>query len=65
VSKLEMKGVLFFSDQHPQVSGYLVIGGEHFELAGWKPIRAEITARPIKGEDNDASGTSARECDSA
>lgn len=43
----ELKGVLFFSKEHPQITGYLVIDGIEYELAGWhaNDIRAEIKAR--------------------
>ncbi|QOZ68862.1 hypothetical protein [Bradyrhizobium arachidis] len=43
----ELKGALFFSDQPPHVTGFLVIAGTEYEIAGWKAseVRAEITAR--------------------
>jgi hypothetical protein len=58
------KGALLFSKEHPQVTGYLVIDGEHYEIVGWKPspTRAEITVRRI---DHDGSRTGASECDPA
>jgi hypothetical protein len=69
MTKAEMTGALFFSKEQPEISGYLVINGEHFEIAGWRPspIRADIKARRIKPEsdDDDRSGPSARECDPA
>lgn len=70
----KMKGVLFFSDTEPRITGYLVIGNEHFEIAGWhaSDIRAEITGRKTgetaKQEDmfDDRSGEAgARKCDLA
>jgi len=69
MTKPEMHGALFFSKEQPEISGYLVINGEHYEIAGWRPspIRADITARRIKpeGDDDDGSGSGARECDPA
>ena len=53
MTDLEIKGVLFFSTQeHPEITGYLTVADQHFELAGWRasPIRAEITGRPIRSE---------------
>jgi hypothetical protein len=46
-TKENLKGALFFSDGHPQISGYLVICGIEYEIAGWRAseIRSEITAR--------------------
>jgi hypothetical protein len=43
----EMTGVLLFSKEQPQIQGYLIIDGEHFDIAGWhtSKIKAEITAR--------------------
>jgi hypothetical protein len=43
----ELKGALFFSDREPHITGYLVIAGVEYEIAGWKAsmIRADITAR--------------------
>lgn len=45
--KAEMQGALFFSKEHPQITGYLVIGGIEYEIAGWlaTSIRAEVKAR--------------------
>lgn len=50
----ELKGVLFFSKQHPQITGYLVIDGIEYELAGWHAteIRSEIKAR-VRNPDPD------------
>jgi hypothetical protein len=47
----ELKGVLFFSKAHPQITGYLVIDGVEYELAGWhaNDIRAEIKAN-VRGK---------------
>jgi hypothetical protein len=44
--KENLRGALFFSDQHPQITGYLVIAGVEYEIAGWHAtkIRAEIKA---------------------
>ncbi|MEH2525826.1 MULTISPECIES: hypothetical protein [unclassified Bradyrhizobium] len=41
------KGVLFFSDREPHITGYLVIGNEHFELVGWHStkIRADLSVK--------------------
>jgi hypothetical protein len=56
-SNSDMTGALFFSKEEPQITGYLVIGGQHFEIVGWRPspIRAEISAKPVgeasKGRD--------------
>lgn len=67
-----MRGVLFFSDQEPQITGYLTIGNEHFEIAGWhaSDIRSEITGRKTgetqKDMFDDRSGDAgARKCDLA
>ena len=69
MSNVELRGVLFFSDQEPKISGYLVVDGKHFEIAGWKAsrIRGEITAREINKASNDdaRSAASGSECDSA
>jgi hypothetical protein len=45
--KADMQGALFFSKEHPQISGYLVIGGIEYEIAGWhaSEIRSELKAR--------------------
>jgi hypothetical protein len=53
-SKHELKGALFFSDKEPQITGYLVIAGIEYEIAGWHAsvIRADITARK-RGERKD------------
>ena len=42
-----MKGALFFSDREPHITGYLVIAGVEYEIAGWHAtkIRADISAR--------------------
>jgi hypothetical protein len=47
----ELKGVLFFSKEHPQITGYLVIDGMEYELAGWhvNDIRSEIKAN-VRGK---------------
>jgi hypothetical protein len=47
MSNREMKGVLFFSNSEPQITGYLTIGDEHFEICGWhaSEIRADIKGR--------------------
>jgi hypothetical protein len=39
-----MRGALFFSKSEPRISGYLIIGDEHFEIAGWhaSEIRADL-----------------------
>jgi len=59
MTKTDMTGALFFSEDQPEICGYLVIGGEHFEIAGWWPstIRAEITARPVKKASNHERST--------
>jgi hypothetical protein len=51
----ELKGVLFFSKQHPHITGYLVIDGIEYELAGWhaNDIRAEIKARARNADPDD------------
>jgi len=70
----EITGALFFSKEQPEISGYLVIHGEHYEIAGWRPspIRAEITARPLGQRQagqpdggDERSGSGARERDPA
>lgn len=47
MTKPELKGALFFSKEHPQITGYLVIDGIEYEIAGWHAshIRADIEAR--------------------
>ena len=42
-----MRGALFFSDHEPQITGYLVIAGVEYEIAGWKvsEVRSDISAR--------------------
>lgn len=69
----EGKGSLFFSKQQPEVSGYLMIDGEGFEIVGWRasPIRADIQIRSNTGcaeggsDGYDGSGSGARKCDTA
>ena len=53
-----MRGVLFFSDREPQITGYLVIGNEHFEIGGWhtSSIRADLKLRKT-GETKPAEQT--------
>lgn len=45
--KTELHGALLFSKDHPQITGWLVIDGIEYEIAGWhaSEIRSEITAR--------------------
>lgn len=55
MTKPDLKGALFFSKEHPQITGYLVIDGIEYEIAGWHAshIRAEIEAREFnKGPRN-------------
>jgi hypothetical protein len=66
------KGTLFFSDNNPEMTGYLVIEGEHFELVGWRPspARIDFTARSIgqrqaNKPDSDNARGAKREYDSA
>jgi hypothetical protein len=41
------RGALFFWNDEPHVTGYMVIGNEHYELAGVRrsKIRTEFTGR--------------------
>ena len=67
----KMRGVLFFSDREPQITGYLVIGNEHFEIGGWhtSKIRADLQIKktgetrkePELFDEGSASG--AAQCD--
>lgn len=67
--KTELHGALFFSKEQPHITGYLVIGGVEFEIAGWhaNTIRAEIKATErgavqtdiFEGEADGHSGTGA------
>lgn len=43
----ELKGALFFSKEHPQITGYLVVDGVEYEIAGWHAtsIRADLKAK--------------------
>jgi hypothetical protein len=45
--KADMHGALFFSKDDPNITGYLVIGGIEYEIAGWRAseIRSELKAR--------------------
>jgi hypothetical protein len=52
----EPKGVIFFWNDEPHITGYLTIGDDHYELAGVKRsrVRADISARKIEaGEQTD------------
>ena len=51
--KADMQGALFFSDKEPHITGYLVIGGIDFEIAGWRvnSIKSEVKARRRDGKD--------------
>jgi len=53
----ELKGALFFSKEHPHITGYLVVDGIEYEIAGWHAshVRADITANvrgklPVRGK---------------
>lgn len=35
MAKPDLRGALFFSKEHPQITGYLVIGGVEYQIAGW------------------------------
>jgi hypothetical protein len=71
----ELKGALFFSKEHPHITGYLVVDGIEYEIAGWHAshIRAEIQANkrgklPVQadifdGERDGHSEPSKSECD--
>ncbi|MCW2218796.1 hypothetical protein M2232_002328 [Bradyrhizobium japonicum] len=53
--KVDMEGALFFSKEAPQITGYLVIAGIEYEIAGWPAgaIKSEIKARvrgPVQTE---------------
>jgi hypothetical protein len=43
------QGALFFWKDEPHVTGYIVIGNEHYELAGVRRsvIRTDLTVRQI------------------
>jgi hypothetical protein len=43
------QGALFFWKDEPHVTGYIVIGNEHYELAGVRrsQIRTDLTGRKI------------------
>jgi hypothetical protein len=59
------RGALFFWKDDPHVTGFLVIGGEYYELAGVRrsAIMTEFTARQIITEQmemfDDGSGDGA------
>lgn len=44
--KAELQGALFFSKEPPHITGYLVVQGIEYEIAGWRAteIRADIKA---------------------
>lgn len=61
-------GSLLFSKKQPEITGYLTIDGEEFEIVGWRPspTRAEIKVTQIDpGDGYDGSGSGARKCDIA
>jgi hypothetical protein len=50
------KGVMFFWDNEPHVTGYIVIGDDHYELAGVRrsKIRTDFEGRKIEtGQQSD------------
>jgi hypothetical protein len=59
------RGALFFWKDEPHVTGYIVIGNEHYELAGVRrsQIRTDLTVRQIITEQmemfDDGSGDGA------
>ena len=46
----DAEGALFFWDDEPHITGFLVIGDERYELVGVRrsPIRTDFTGRRIK-----------------
>jgi hypothetical protein len=60
----ELRGVLFFSEEAPHVTGYIVIGDDHYELAGVRrsKIRLDLTGKRIADHDQ-AGNESDRERD--
>lgn len=47
------RGVLLYGDNEPKITGYLIIGKDHYELIGHKvsDIRTNLTIRKIIDED--------------
>jgi hypothetical protein len=60
-----MRGVLFFSDDEPQITGYLVIGNQHFEIAGWhaSDIRADLSIKRTSKPEQQADMFDDRSCE--
>ena len=67
------RGVLLFDTQEPKISGYLIIGGKHYQIVGERvsDIRTNLHIRKTGDTDeqtdmfDDRSGPSgARKCDS-
>jgi hypothetical protein len=46
------KGAIFFWEDEPFITGYLIIGKDHYELVGVKrsKIRADLTGHKIEPE---------------
>lgn len=76
--KAELTGALFFSKEQPHITGYLIVAGIEYEIAGWHAttIRADIKAAKrnpepeqidiFDGSAGDATGrTGESECDPA
>ena len=72
--KRDNRGVLLFDNKEPKISGYLIIGDDHYQIVGEKisDIRTNLTVKKIAAEEeqtdmfNDRSGESgARKCDLA
>ena len=70
----EDRGVLLFDSKEPKISGYLIIGNDHYQIIGQKisDIRTNLTIKKIVDEQEQAdmfdggSGESgARKCDLA
>lgn len=74
MTKKENRGVLLFDSKEPKISGYLIIGDDHYEIYGQRmsDIRTNLTIKKTSETAeqtdmfDDRSGESgARKCDLA
>lgn len=76
MTKKENRGVLLFDKVEPKISGYLIIGDDHYQIIGQKvsDIRTNLTIKKIAETadekqtdlfDGRSSQSGARKCDLA
>lgn len=73
MSKDDHRGVLLFDEQEPKISGYLILGNDHYQIIGQRmsAIRTNLILKKIAATEQQAdmfddrsSQSGERKCDS-